>query len=64
MKQLIYFFGLGRKERIFTLSDPIILLIHGFLSAKAYWSLNIPKERVQKAIENSLCFGVYQKLPV
>lgn len=35
--------------------------IHGFLSAKAYWSLNIPKERVQKAIENSLCFGVYQK---
>lgn len=34
--------------------------IHWFLSTKAYWSLNIPKETVQTAIENSLCFGVYQ----
>lgn len=33
--------------------------IHAFLSTKAYWCLNIPKERVQTAIENSLCFGVY-----
>lgn len=35
--------------------------IHDFLSNKAYWCLNIPKEKVQIAIENSLCFGVYQK---
>jgi N-acetylglutamate synthase-like GNAT family acetyltransferase len=34
--------------------------IHEFLSTKAYWSLNIPKETVQTAIQNSLCFGVYQ----
>ena len=33
--------------------------IHDFLSTKAYWCLNIPKEKVQIAIENSLCFGVY-----
>lgn len=33
--------------------------IHEFLSTKAYWSLNIPKEKVQTAIQNSLCFGVY-----
>lgn len=33
--------------------------IHEFLSTKAYWCLNIPKERVQIAIDNSLCFGVY-----
>ena len=33
--------------------------IHEFLSTKAYWCLNIPKEKVQTAIENSLCFGVY-----
>lgn len=33
--------------------------IHEFLSTKAYWCLNIPKEKVQIAIENSLCFGVY-----
>ena len=33
--------------------------IHQFLSTQAYWSLNIPKETVEKAIVNSLCFGVY-----
>ena len=35
--------------------------IHEFLSTKAYWSLNIPKDRVQISIQNSLCFGVYKK---
>lgn len=34
-------------------------LIHNFLSTKAYWCLNIPKEAVQKSIQNSLCFGVF-----
>lgn len=34
--------------------------IHEFLSTKAYWCLNIPKSTVQKAIDNSLCFGVYE----
>lgn len=33
--------------------------IHHFLSTKAYWCLNIPKERVDASIQNSLCFGVY-----
>jgi GNAT superfamily N-acetyltransferase len=33
--------------------------IHSFLSQKAYWCLNIPKEVVARSIENSLCFGVY-----
>jgi len=37
-----------------------IVSIHQFLSTKAYWCLNIPRERVQTAIQNSLCFGVYQ----
>jgi len=36
-----------------------IVAIHEFLSTKAYWSLNIPKEKVQIAVQNSLCFGVY-----
>ena len=35
--------------------------IHEFLSTKAYWSLNIPKNKVQAAVTNSLCFGVYQE---
>ncbi|MEO6406867.1 MAG: GNAT family N-acetyltransferase [Ferruginibacter sp.] len=34
--------------------------IHKFLSTKAYWCLNIPQAKVQTAITNSLCFGVYQ----
>ena len=35
-----------------------IAVIHGFLST-SYWAEEIPVEIVQKAIENSLCFGVY-----
>lgn len=35
-------------------------VIHRFLSEEAYWCLNIPLEIVQRSIENSLCFGVYQ----
>jgi GNAT superfamily N-acetyltransferase len=34
--------------------------IHEFLSTKAYWCLNIPIDKVQTAIQNSLCFGVYK----
>ncbi len=34
-------------------------MIHQFLSQEAYWCLNIPKEIVQRSIDNSLCFGVY-----
>lgn len=34
--------------------------IHEFLSTKAYWCLNIPKSTVERAIQNSLCFGVYK----
>jgi len=34
--------------------------IHDFLSTKAYWSLNIPKEKIKISIENSFCFGLYE----
>ncbi len=34
--------------------------IHNFLSTKAYWCLNIPKEKVEISVENSLCFGLYE----
>jgi GNAT superfamily N-acetyltransferase len=33
-------------------------VIHGYLSC-SYWAEDIPLEIVRKAIENSLCFGVY-----
>ncbi len=35
-----------------------ISVIHDFLST-SYWSEDIPMEIVQKAIGNSLCFGLY-----
>jgi GNAT superfamily N-acetyltransferase len=37
-----------------------IALIHTFLSKSAYWALGRPLALVQKSIEHSLCFGVYE----
>ena len=33
--------------------------IHHYLSNESYWSPGIPREIVQKAIEGSLCFGLF-----
>lgn len=35
-------------------------IVYGFL-VKSYWAENIPKETVLRSIENSLCFGVYER---
>jgi len=34
--------------------------IHAFLANSSYWARNVPLSTVQKSIENSLCFGVYE----
>jgi N-acetylglutamate synthase-like GNAT family acetyltransferase len=34
-------------------------VIHKFLAADSYWALGIPRTIVERAIQNSLCFGVY-----
>lgn len=34
--------------------------IHAFLSKEAYWSKNIPREVVERAVANSLCFGAFE----
>jgi GNAT superfamily N-acetyltransferase len=34
-------------------------VIHRYLSRDAYWSNNIPRHLVVRAIEHSLCFGAY-----
>lgn len=53
----------GPTESEFRVStDPATLdvdVIHKFLSEEAYWCLGIPRETVESAIENSLCFGGY-----
>jgi GNAT superfamily N-acetyltransferase len=49
----------------FTISKDKLLLdiprIHRFLSEESYWAQGRSLEIVQKAIDNSLCFGVYSK---
>ena len=38
-----------------------IALIHRYLSDTSYWSKGIPIERVEAAVQGSLCFAVYNK---
>jgi GNAT superfamily N-acetyltransferase len=38
-----------------------IKAIHHFLSTQAYWSMNIPFDRVEEAVAHSLNFGLYFK---
>jgi GNAT superfamily N-acetyltransferase len=33
-------------------------VVHGFL-ANSYWARGIPKRVLERAIENSICFGIY-----
>jgi N-acetylglutamate synthase-like GNAT family acetyltransferase len=54
-------------ERIFgdylISTDPARLdvgVIHGFLR-ESYWAEGIPRDLVERAIQNSLCFGVYYR---
>lgn len=34
-------------------------VIHQYLSEESYWAKNIPREKVEKSMENALCFGVF-----
>ena len=36
-------------------------VIHTFLAEDSYWSRGIPRPIVERAIANSLCFGVYHR---
>lgn len=43
-------------------ADPAELdlaLVHDFLSRDSYWAAGIPKETLERALANSLCFGGY-----
>ena len=50
------------KEELLVTSDKAIFdidVIHGYLS-EAYWSEEIPREILTRAIANSLCFGLFE----
>ena len=36
-------------------------MIHRYLSDESYWAKNIPRELVDRSIENSICFGAYDR---
>lgn len=36
-----------------------IELIYSYLNNDSYWAQGIPRQRLENAIENSMCFGVY-----
>ena len=35
-------------------------MIYRFLSEESYWAKHIPRELVERSIENSICFGAYE----
>jgi GNAT superfamily N-acetyltransferase len=37
-----------------------VALIHAFLSEESHWARGITRERVERALANSLCFGAYE----
>jgi GNAT superfamily N-acetyltransferase len=45
-------------------SDPArmdLVWIHDYLANESYWAKDLPFQIFQSSIENSLCFGIYQK---
>lgn len=52
------------QENGFIFSDDSNLVdikaVHQYLSEESYWAKNIPFDTVKRAIENSLCFGIYK----
>jgi N-acetylglutamate synthase-like GNAT family acetyltransferase len=34
-------------------------VVHRYLSQESYWALNIPREIVERSLDHSLCFGVF-----
>jgi hypothetical protein len=36
-----------------------VAMIHRYLSEESYWARKIPRDLVERSIENSICFGAY-----
>ncbi|RFM30519.1 GNAT family N-acetyltransferase [Deminuibacter soli] len=50
------------RENFMISTDKSLLqpdVIHNYLSNESYWAKNIPFEIVERSIEHSLCFGLY-----
>ncbi len=54
----------GRQGDFFISTDPTTLdvpMIHDFLTNRSYWAAGRPLEVVRRALEKSLCFGLYER---
>lgn len=49
---------MNRFRVITNIDDMEMAVIHGFLS-QSYWAKGIPQATLQKALQNSLCFGLF-----
>jgi len=36
-------------------------VVHGYLAGESYWARGIARERLERAIRHSLCFGLYER---
>lgn len=53
-----------RRDDYFISTDKSLLdrdMIHIFLSQRSYWAKGRERKKVERAIEHSLCFGVYNE---
>ena len=53
---------IARRGELFVSTDPALLdlaVIHDYLSNRSYWALGISREQQQRALDGSLCFGLY-----
>ena len=51
------------RDRFAISTDPSRLdieRIHDYICNESYWAQGIPKETLERALANSLCFGVYE----
>ena len=51
----------AERDGVLVTTDPARIdfeVVHGFLS-RSYWATGIPRERLQKAIDHSLCFSLF-----
>jgi GNAT superfamily N-acetyltransferase len=53
----------ARRGNFLISTDPALLdvpLIHDFLANRSYWATGRPLDVVQRSLDNSLCFGLYE----
>jgi GNAT superfamily N-acetyltransferase/uncharacterized damage-inducible protein DinB len=54
----------GRRGDFLVSTDPALLdvrLTHDFLSNRSYWATGRPLDVVRRSLDNSLCFGLYER---